>query len=425
VAVFDRCFKVHPYGTKGDDWLGLLADQARNAREPSSSIAKKFFIMDEATRKSTELNYMLRLPYPEQLVGVVEVQGQRGTQAIGATGVQGLIPAADREGFLHNAAFRQLRDLARGAVEAIAAADRELQIEEKRRTQEKLLASLRNETRLAIQEIESSSQISRSVKLSLIRGLTNTQQIAERHTEISQERESTLEIMSLLGVVAGFMTHEFGAALDHLEKAHERLERIAMRDPSFNDDKVFLAQRIARLKEFVTYSEGYIRGAAQLPNKPFLVRPRLLQVVKYFGKYATDRNIDISVEVESDLTAPAVPVSLYNGIALNLYTNALKAVTAKSGSAHKEIAFRAWNEDSTHFLQVSDTGVGIPNALKARVFDPLFTTTSSNKGPLGSGMGLGLALVQRCVKAFSGRVEVVEPPPNFSTCFQVKLPISE
>ena len=121
--------------------------------------------------------------------------------------------------------------------------------------------------------------------------------------------------------------------------------------------------------------------------------------------------------------APSVPVSLYNGVALNLYTNALKAVMAKSGNGKREIAFRAWNEQNAHYLEVSDTGIGVASVLKARVFEPLFSTTSGNRDPLGSGMGLGLTLVKRGVETFGGRVDVVEPPPGFSTCFRVKLPI--
>lgn len=422
VAVFDRTFRVYPYGTEGDDWLNLSADNSRNVREPSSLLAKKFLVMDEATRKSTALNYMLRLPYPEQLVGVVQVQARRSKDV--GDDAQGLIPAADREGFLQNAAFRQLQDLVRGAAEAIASADRELQQQEEREEEKELLTQLRKETREAIKEIENNPQISRSAKLSLVRNLTNTQRLVERHTEIAREREATLEVMSLLGIVAGFMTHEFGTAIDDLEKALQQIERLARKDAVFRDPAVMLSKRIGRLKDFVTYSQGYIQGASATPQKPFAVRPRVLQVIRIFGKYAEDRDIKLSLEINPELDAPLVPVSLYNGITLNLYTNALKAVTAKSGPGRKEIAFRAWNEESNHFLEVSDTGIGIPSALRSRVFDALFTTTGSNRDPLGSGMGLGLALVKRGVEAFAGRVDVVEPPPGFSTCFRVKLPFT-
>ena len=43
--------------------------------------------------------------------------------------------------------------------------------------------------------------------------------------------------MSLLGVVAGFMTHEFGAAIDDLQKAHDVIERLAKRHPGMGNTR--------------------------------------------------------------------------------------------------------------------------------------------------------------------------------------------
>ena len=83
VAVFDRSFRVLPYGLPGDDWLQLAADTARRMRDPRSSIATKHFPMSDEVKASTQLNYMLRLPYPEQLVGVVQVEGLRSVDQTG------------------------------------------------------------------------------------------------------------------------------------------------------------------------------------------------------------------------------------------------------------------------------------------------------------------------------------------------------
>ncbi len=189
------------------------------------------------------------------------------------------------------------------------------------------------------------------------------------------------------------------------------------------ESSVAIAGHLARLREFVTYSQGYIRGASARPTEPYAVRPRVQQAIRVFGKYASDRAIAVELDVERDVMAPLVPVSLYNGVALNLFTNALKAVTAMSGSGQRRVAFRAWNDQENHFLEVSDTGIGIPAALRHRVFEPLFTTTASNRDPLGSGMGLGLSLVKRGVEAYGGRVSVVDPPAGFTTCFRVRLPL--
>lgn len=423
VAVFDRSFRVRPYGTSGDDWLQLAADAAKRERDPKSSVAEKHFAMDAATRSSTQLNYMLRLPHPEQLVGIVQIEGRRSKEQTQEG--QGLIAAADREGFLANEAFRQLFDIVRGAVEAIAAADRELQQETERADRVKLLRSLRAESRAAIREVEANRNIRRADKAQIVKQLAGAYAIAERHEEQTRAREATLEVMSLLGVVAGFMTHEFGSAVSELEKAQGRVSEMARRAPELKSTVDAIETHILRLREFATYSQGYIQGASSRPARPYPARPRVKQVVRVFGNYAADRSIDVGIDIESDLVAPLVPVSLYNGIALNLFTNALKAVTAKAGSGEKRIVFKAWNEDAWHFFEVSDTGIGIPSALRERVFDPLFTTTAGNRDPLGSGMGLGLSLVKRGAEAYGGHVEVVEPPQGFTTSVRVRLPLVE
>jgi signal transduction histidine kinase len=423
VAVFDRSFRVQPYGSSADDWLRLQADAARNRRDPRSTIAAKHFAMPAQIRADTSQNWMLRLPQSAQLVGLVQVEGKRSNELDPEGDEEGLIASADREGFVENRAFEQLSDLIRGAVEAVAFADRRLQQEEKQAEQEALVAAIRDSTRTAISEVQQNPNIAPADKVKIVAAIAQTQQFVERQEENAKEREQQLEVMSLLGVVAGFMTHEFGVALQELETTHKELIELAKAAPTFAPQVQAFAGHIRQLKEFVTYSSGYIQGAKTTPSKPYPVRPRLQQVKRVFGKYAEERNIDVEISAEADLTAAPVPASLYNGIALNLYTNALKAVTAKVSTERGKIAFRAWNEGKWHYLEVSDTGVGIPNALHERVFDPLFTTTQSKNDPLGSGMGLGLALVRRGAEAFGGKAELVDPPAEFSTCVRVRLPL--
>jgi len=163
-------------------------------------------------------------------------------------------------------------------------------------------------------------------------------------------------------------------------------------------------------------------GARVFAKKPYPARPRFLHVAKAFSGYAEKRGIEVAVEVDADVMAPRVPPALYDGIAQNLLTNALKAVNA-SDSTVRKVVFRAWNDGQWHHLQVSDTGSGVPSAIKDFIFDPLFTTTNGRSSdPLGSGMGLGLALVRRGAQAFGGVADLVNPPPGYSTCVEVRFP---
>ncbi len=421
VAVFDRDFRVQPYGSEYDDWLRLAQDNARNVRDPRSSIAQKNFPMAPGERSDTSANWMLRLPQSAQLVGIVNVQGRRISSQTNDD--RGLVASADREGFVANKAFGQLYDIVRGAVEAIARSDRRLQQEEAEAERQRRLDEIRRKNEAAVNQIRNSPTIESGEKNRIIDALNQAQKLVEQNEESARERERQLEIMSLLGVVAGFMTHEFGSALQDLKDAQAELRKLADVMPQISEIEKSLAQRIKNLTDFVTYSQGYIAGSRTTPTDPYKVAPRIQQVVRVFGQYARERGIEIEVVADKDLLAPLVPVSLYNGIALNLYTNALKAVTARTGTAPRVVAFRAWNDQRQHYLEVSDTGTGIAQALQDKVFDALFTTTSGRNDPLGSGMGLGLALVRQGVEAFGGKVDIVEPPPSFVTCVRVRLPL--
>lgn len=420
VLVFDRGFQVRPYGMEGDDWLNLVADAARNNRHPRSTIAQRHFQMTKEVQAAPSENWMLRLPESKQLVGAVHVEGAR----ILSSGEQDLVAVADREGFVENAAFTQLSDVIRGAIEAIAFADRQIQLDEDREHARIQLERSREDTRSAIDEIEADPHLSRPHKVRMVAMLAASQERVEQHEEGSKRREQQLEIMSLLGVVGGFMTHEFGVAIAELREAQKELEALAEEEPRFRMTADSFRRRAETLEGFVSYSRAYVQGARVPTVRPYAVRPRILQVVKVFGQYAQDRNIDIEIGVEPDLMAPPVPAALYNGVAQNLFTNALKAVTARA-DGNLKIAFRAWSDRREHFLQVSDTGIGIPAAVKERVFDPLFTTTDSRQDPLGSGMGLGLSLVRQGVAAFGGKVALVDPPAGFTTCMEARFPLKD
>jgi signal transduction histidine kinase len=420
VAVFDRDFRVLPYGLPEDDWLRLGADTNVNLRAPRSSVANKHFPMDRNVQTSTQLNYMLRLPERQQLVGAVQVYGTRTKNQSGDG--KGLIATADRQGFVNNQAFADLFDVVRGAAEAIAYCDRELQLERDRKEVLEQAQAAREQTKEAIAQVQSNKSLSPSEKRSIVTKLTAAQEAMSRSEDLDKSRETALEVMSLLGVVAGFMTHEFGTAITELKKAEQVLNRLSKKDPSIAEAAQSMTARIKTLTDFVTYSQGYIKGAGIVSEVDIPAMPRVRQVIRYFGKYAADRGITVQVDIAPHIMIPRVPLSLYSGIVLNLYTNALKAVIAKSEAGARAILISADEHGGRHRLIVADSGVGIPTSLNERIFDPLFTTTDSQKDPLRSGMGLGLTLVRRAAKAFGGSVRVTSPPDDYVTCFEVTFP---
>jgi len=102
----------------------------------------------------------------------------------------------------------------------------------------------------------------------------------------------------------------------------------------------------------------------------------------------------------------------------NLIGNALK-YTPAGGSITVDVA----TSGGSALLSVSDTGIGMPAELVARVFDVFVQGTGSLDRSQG-GLGIGLALVRQLVVLHGGYVDASSPGPNLGSRFSVRLPLS-
>jgi two-component system NtrC family sensor kinase len=105
---------------------------------------------------------------------------------------------------------------------------------------------------------------------------------------------------------------------------------------------------------------------------------------------------------------------------LNMITNARDAMTPQGGSLTIEIGK---NKDDIEIV-FTDTGCGIPDGIKSRIFEPFVTT----KGALGQseilGTGLGLFLSYGIIHRYRGTIDVTSKE-NKGSKFTIRIPISE
>lgn len=420
VAVVDHGFRTKPYGFGDNDWLLLDADSAHSSRDWRSEIAKKYFPISSEIKARPGENPALNVPSNFQLVGAVFVES--APASLSETDGD-LTPSMDREGFLKNAASNQLVEAVRAGLEFLAVEDKKLLQREAERRAKEATNQARADFRSAIQYIEDSTTLTRGDKTRLV---LHYSELAKKLVEVEQydrEARRKLETMSLLGAVAGFMTHEATRIISGLKEALEKLRPLASRDPSLKKILDDVQESYEAFCGHMDYTSAFINAVHIDKIGSFKSASQIKRVIDKFGQFARDRGIAVECKVDSALEAPPIATPIYSGVLLNLYTNALKAILAAESSGRKpKIVFRGWNDQKWHVIEVLDTGVGIPPDLHQRVFDPLFTTTSRLNNPLGSGMGLGLSLVKQLVTQVKGRIEVVDAPPGFSTCFRLELP---
>ena len=120
---------------------------------------------------------------------------------------------------------------------------------------------------------------------------------------------------------------------------------------------------------------------------------------------------------------PLVPCRLdqINQVTLNLIVNAAHAIadTIGDGSAGLgTISISTEYADDWVTLRFADTGSGIPEAVRSRIFDPSFTTK-----PLGKGTGQGLFLARVIIQQHGGDIRF-ESEAGKGTTFFIRLPIN-
>ena len=114
-----------------------------------------------------------------------------------------------------------------------------------------------------------------------------------------------------------------------------------------------------------------------------------------------------------DITMVGSDILIYR-LVYNLVENAIKY--NHSGG---QVTVTADRKEKHVYLSVEDTGAGIPEELKERVFEPFFRVDKSRSRELG-GVGLGLALVREIVRVHDGNI-TVKSNPSGGTIFEVVL----
>ena len=136
------------------------------------------------------------------------------------------------------------------------------------------------------------------------------------------------------------------------------------------------------------------------------------EVLEDLELLAQEKNIKL-IGKYKNITMIGSDILIYR-LVYNLVENAIKY-----NHSDGQVTVNAYKKQKHIYLSVEDTGNGIPEELKDRVFEPFFRVDKSRSRELG-GVGLGLALVREIVIVHDGNI-AVKSNPSGGTIFEVVL----
>jgi signal transduction histidine kinase len=158
------------------------------------------------------------------------------------------------------------------------------------------------------------------------------------------------------------------------------------------------AERLVRIVDELLDIGRIESGKARMDLRPVPPIDLVLQEIEAYRPAARDGGVSLVVDLPATLPQVWVDPARVAHVFANLLSNALK-YTPPGG----KVTLSAKAEGEFVRFQVSDTGVGIPEKYRPRIFEQFFRVP--DQGP-GTGVGLGLAIVKDIVEAHGGTVGV-------------------
>jgi PAS domain S-box-containing protein len=233
------------------------------------------------------------------------------------------------------------------------------------------------------------------------------------HQDITKAREMEeamlrQEKMATLGQMAAGIAHEIRNPLSGLNLYLASAEKVAQaaefEEPAHRET---LLRSISTARAASVKIEGVIRRVMDFvrPVPMRLVPVDLNKVVaealEMVAATGRQSGVALSAAFGEGLPACRADAPLIEQMTLNLITNAIQATEKQPGERRVEISTGA--EGASLFIRVGDSGPGIAEGNRRRIFDPFYTTKAA-------GTGLGLSITSRIVAEHGGSIEVGRSP---------------
>ena len=244
-------------------------------------------------------------------------------------------------------------------------------------------------------------------------------QFNQMTAELSETRKLEAQLQeaeksAVVGRLGSAIAHEIKNPLNYINLTLDHLRaKFAPEDESKNASfqklTAQLKAEVARINQQINDFLSYSRPT-KANLQPTDVRRVVEDSLKIIEPQAEDQHIEISVVERENVPRILGDAEFLRSVFNNLFINATHAMECGGGQLHIDISPDA---DFVK-IEVGDTGTGISEANRAKIFEPYFSTKET-------GTGLGLAIVKKVVEIHNGTIDV-ESSETGGAKFTVRLP---
>lgn len=249
--------------------------------------------------------------------------------------------------------------------------------------------------------------------LTIARDITENKRSAE---ELARQRESSYqrEKLAALGSLLAGVAHELNNPLSVVVARSVMLEEESYPAAQAAAAKIrTAAERCARIvRTFLAMARQ--QPPERVPVAINEVASAALDIAAYTVRTSS---IEVAVDLAEDIPAILADPDQLHQVLLNLVVNAQQVLQDRPGPRRIRVASRYDADARVIRIAVADNGPGIPEHLRARVFEPYFTTK-----PTGLGTGMGLAVSHGIVAAHGGKL-TLDCPEMGGAVFTITLPV--
>jgi len=436
VRVYSEGFRVLPYGSPENDWLEINRDYASRSRA-IQVIAENQQMVEEVDLDDDVDSGLTLLP-SDTYLGAIFLTRERSGE---------LEALVNREGFVPNRAFANLKDLTRLGIGLLiraraagrlekreaAKAARNAKATSPSEAEEPTSAeSWREEVDERITKAQGEARKLRAAAASAGQPKRFEQNLEQLESELEQlatavnaliAEQRLTPVLASVGIQMGEFVHEINGLLAMASTTDTMLDRLREDPDQFTSPKARRA--IAEAHQGVRDLRGRLeRQAAYLIDltSPTAVKRRSRQRIAERLDRAADliapalerRNITLVNKVPSGVRTPPMFSAEITAVLLNLLTNAVKAV----GTSGKILAA---TRGKGSILRLENTGAKVDLADSDRWFRPFETTTTDVDPLLGQGMGFGLPITRGILDEYGVRIRFVKPRKGYSTAIEVNF----